>query len=146
MSPAARRPAQRRPILQRRLPPARAYPANLNRRTAEVSRLSAHFMRGRDRGKTGGLVAHITGPAKVVAAEFGGRTWRTVVSSDGVVSEISTWRPRALQDSHQVKQQHGRMSATSVTENLSLTDRGPDTTPKEMSSPLFSFRRQGDDQ
>jgi hypothetical protein len=92
-------------------------------------------MRGRDRGKTGGSVAHITGPAKVVAAELGGRTWHPIVSSDGVVSEVRGWRPRALQNSHQVKQQHGATSAGAVTVDPLPTDRGPDTTPKEMSSP-----------
>jgi hypothetical protein len=58
---------------------------------------------------------------------FGGRTWRTVVSSDGVVSEVSTWRSRALQNSHQVKQQHGVTSAGAVTIDPPPMDRGPGT-------------------
>jgi hypothetical protein len=66
---------------------------------------------------------------------FGGRTWRTVASSDGIVSAVSSWRPRTLQDSHQTRQQHGVIPARAVTVYQRRNGRGPDTTPKEMSSP-----------
>jgi hypothetical protein len=41
----------------------------------------------------------VRAPRHVVEAEvFGGRKWRSIISSNGVVCEVSTLRKRALRD------------------------------------------------
>jgi hypothetical protein len=72
-------------------------PPDLNRCTAKVKRLDPHKIEGRNRQKTGGSVAHIAGPSRVIAAELGD-PGRPVVSPDGVVCEVRQLRPRALVD------------------------------------------------
>jgi hypothetical protein len=49
--------------------------------------------------KSGSSIARKPFLDEVIEAEvFGGREWRQVTSSDGVVCQVSTLRPRALQD------------------------------------------------
>ena len=43
------------------------------------------------------ILQGVRAPRHVIEAEvFGGRIWRQIVSSDGVVCEVGTLRPRAL--------------------------------------------------
>ena len=77
----------------------RAGPPNSANCTAVVSRLDPRSTRSRNPRNAGGSVAPITGPVAVVEVEvFAARDWRAVVSSDGVVCEVSPLRPRALHD------------------------------------------------
>jgi hypothetical protein len=76
-------------------PHAYPIPAETNRCTAEVSRLSAHSTRSQNRQKTAPSAARIAGPTWLIDAVWGPAD-RTVVSSDGVVCQVWTIRPRAL--------------------------------------------------
>jgi hypothetical protein len=69
--------------------------ANLNRCTAEVSRLDPHKTGTRDRQKTAPSNTHIAGPRWLIKAVLG-PGGDTVVSPDGVVSQVRQVRPRAL--------------------------------------------------
>jgi hypothetical protein len=69
--------------------------ADFKRCTAELSGISPCFTGVHSTEKTGGSVAHIAGPAAVVAAELG-TGWRTAVSLDGVVTEVRQLRTRTL--------------------------------------------------
>lgn len=69
------------------------YPHGLSETNARKKAGISNGLRERFSGST----PHIFGPARVIETEvYGGRNWRSVVSSDGVTVEIARLRPRAL--------------------------------------------------